>query len=470
MAQEVPHQDGLDEYLTRAFEDYEGETPPDRVWEAIGRDLEAAAPAGAGGRVRTMRLRAGWLLPAAAAAAAALLVTGYLLLQAYERIESLSGQVADQGRRIEQMLAPAPEMPDSAGTDAALPGLPGAAAPAREQIAPAPHQRADREPGAAAGLPPLAPAAADALAAPAAPEARQILPPAAPLPGGRPALTALGPRRAGLPGSGDVLPAQAALPEQPFRGAGIALKVSASPQHLLPVMPPPSHGEWVAPQRVAQARDLRIGLGLRIRDRKRLSFEGGIYVQQRDEQTQHLPRLRYRREGGSGPEQQFRYRLYTSGDAQEVSVTLSRTAEPAPDSVQIPLTVETRQRSTSAALPLTARLSTGIGPLQVSVRAGAVVQYRLAGSLELLEVDTGSPYFRYDAEQQPALRSPLSSPALQMQYLAGAGAEWRLSPRLSLSVEPYAQFRPGSRDGRGGQHARPAHALAGIEAGLYCRF
>jgi hypothetical protein len=465
MAQELPHQDGLDEYLTRAFEGYEGETPPDRVWEAIGRDLDAAAPLGAG-RVRALRLRAGWLLPAAAAAAA-LLVAGYLLLHAHTRIEALRNQVADQGRQIEQLLVPSPGAPAPEQAAAARPDVPGAAAPPPAQAAPPAEQGSDKQGITLEVAPPRAP---DTPAEPAVAAEPPPLPPAPAVQRALPALTVLGPRRTDLPGSAASMPAHAPAPA-PASFRGVAWKVSLTPQHLLPAGPPPSHGDWVAPQRMTRERDLRAGIALRLRDRKRLSLEGGIYVQQRREQTLHAPRLRYRREGGSWPEQQFRYRLYTSGDAQEVSVTLSRTAEPAPDSVQIPLTVETLQRSTSVSVPLTLRLSTRPGPWRLSVRAGAVVQYRLSGSLELLEVASGSPYFRYESAQQPAARTPFSGSAWQVQYLAGAGVEWALSPRLSMSLEPGVQFRPGSsQEGSGGRHGQPGYAFAGLEAGIYCRF
>ncbi len=520
MEENLHNKDGLESYLVNSFEGYEGESPSDAVWEGIDAGIQGMAPV----PMQPWYSRAlTWKWAAGVAATLLIGTVVYQFLYVHQEIRSLKNAVADRNRQIEQLRqeetlfdsldgfandqpGAATDKGHAANTATVLPenslsltpALSSKAKPA--DVAESKDQSAKQQQASIApkapGAPLKLPASSTANAQMAGNEAssflqKQKVTPVSPyLPAANKPVVVLPVEKsnslANIPPQKYQL--QTALPLAPTNAtegpvlppikdlhasSGIVLKIAGSTQARWLAMPEKEDDdhehEAFSPKDILSQSDYRTGLGLILRNDKIISFETGLYLQDRVEISSHDPAFNYRSNGGPDPDDVITYQLYTPHFKSDVTVTVVPTTQVA-DSTKVNLSIVTREHNQSFQVPLLVRVSTPENRFRLHARGGLVLQYALQEKISLESVVSNDTHFAVSSDHIPMVR-PVDEPKLGMGYLLGVGASWRINQRVGLAFEPYTYGSIGENE----RYEKPGELhdfslFGGAEVSLYYHF
>lgn len=436
MAEKLPPQDGLESYLAQAFEGNEGDTPSDGLWDRIEAELPPPVVP-----LLPWYARAGvWKW---AASAAAVLIFGFSVAQwalMRQEVQNLQRDMALRDAQIESLNRRQGTRPGSQASGATPVQTPSESL-FPPPVQPAPVRKAGLAPDQSPNQTTTTPGQF-VVVQPENPVAEETAPN----------------READFSSTHSftlaAIPPQSFLSEVSPFSSGLKLPVELSSQrggmalrlvygtYAQRDRRPEPHGpqrpgDAFAPDSLLAQTGFTTGLGLVLNDRRAIAFETGLYLTSSQRQFAHTPRFRYCPGGGGAGEQTFTYSLYTSSNKTDVSVTVAPTAS-VPDSAQVDLRLVTNHTVQSVQVPLLVRGHADFGRLRVFARGGLLFQAEVREQVDLVSAGAVQADFRISPERKPEFR-PSRHARVQMGYLAGFGAEWRITPQWGVAAEPYVQ-------------------------------
>ncbi len=171
----------------------------------------------------------------------------------------------------------------------------------------------------------------------------------------------------------------------------------------------------------------------------KLSLESGIGYQKTAQLATHIPEFRFG-DGihqGVGTRRTFNYDLSAYGGTAEVSLRMEQTnptTQP-PDTEPISLKIHTKQRIEMLRIPLLAKYQFGTKRLHANVKAGLMGNFALKNELDI------SARVSQNTRFQPVSGSDgytlqLNQKKFFLGYWLSVGAEFKLNQHLSLLLEP----------------------------------
>lgn len=164
-------------------------------------------------------------------------------------------------------------------------------------------------------------------------------------------------------------------------------------------------------------------------------IESGVGYRTMERSSVHAPRFRFL-DGIARPgntEYDFNYNLDTYGGSTEVTLRMETDNASLPPTEVVSARVRTRETINMLRLPLLVTWQAHSGRWDATLKAGVSAQYILRSSVEISQRESTSNRFRVG--QYAAITGTVAQPFF-WGYQASAGCRYRLAPRLSVLVEP----------------------------------
>ncbi len=266
-------------------------------------------------------------------------------------------------------------------------------------------------------------------------------------------------------------PVLSLLPIKPKKEpSGWYVGLHATPHFILdnapnPVRRPGGRPVFVSRQEKPEvSADWWLKIGKKISPR--LSLEGGVGFRKISRTATHTARFRFADGimGGSPQRRNFRYDLSTYGGSAAVSLRMEQVdSAPVQDDEPIALRISTSERTHLLRIPLLAAYRMGTGRLHGILKAGLTGNIFLKNELDIATRVSQNNRF------QPAQGS--DSYTLQLEnrgkfflgYWLSAGVEYKLAHRISLVAEPSFSGEFPRNDAAGRQ--LPGHFSVGLNIG-----
>jgi hypothetical protein len=241
-----------------------------------------------------------------------------------------------------------------------------------------------------------------------------------------------------------LLPPAVPVPARRQRGFELGLGIGPiwTIRNEAPEAPAPGHN-LVFLEKIHTSSGTQLGISLAYRFAKRWRIESGLWRQSSLQHTSHSAQLRLMDGVCLNPQDpgiktyEFQYDLLTTSGPSDVTVRIAQVDPHVSMPADEPFTLymSTTRRSVDWTIPLTVQRLIGNGPWQLALRAGSAGSMR---SRTVLSVDhfTEQCIDLCFASNHTPVMEARQERAFAVQYLAGAGLGYQLSPRLSVQLEP----------------------------------
>jgi hypothetical protein len=186
-------------------------------------------------------------------------------------------------------------------------------------------------------------------------------------------------------------------------------------------------------ERSAPSTEVSVRLGRTLN--RHWGIESGVGYRTMVRSSVHAPRFRFL-DGIARPgntEYDFNYNLDTYGGSTEVTLRMEADNASLPPTEVVSARVRTRETINMLRFPLLLTWQARSGRFDATLKAGISAQYILRSSVEISQRESTSNRFRVG--QYSAITRTAAQPFF-LGYQATAGCRYRLSPRLSVLVEP----------------------------------
>lgn len=196
---------------------------------------------------------------------------------------------------------------------------------------------------------------------------------------------------------------------------------------------------------------LSTGLTLAAGISKNWQIQSGLLYKQTSMSATHRPFFRFRDRGHGGGhhgggggggwqddrDHAFNYDLNTSMGvvSMEIDLRQTDTTQQIEDNEQLDLIVTTEQTTKSLCLPLIAQYEIGRGRLRLHVKGGVLANFLLDSKLNVTNSSSLNGKFSILEGRHISTQSR-SFKTSSVDYLAGIGASYDISPKLSIHLDP----------------------------------